>query len=585
LPTVPYSPVPSVQPSGETTRNLSVSGVSDEAFGAASARAMGGFAKQLETSGDEIFKRAVAMQTLANEAEAQDANARFVESMSALHAEYQSTQGKEAVDGRQPYLDSLNGLRETIASEVSNPAARRMYDNMTRQQFSRAAFNAAGHSATEFKKYLVRGADAEVKTKVQATLTNPGSQEGFDDDVADVERAIRGTKAVVSGLPDAEVDLMVNNSKSSMYLARTLAILRDDPVKAGEFLEANRTKFTNPVDLEKAENQVQNKSYTQGARRVAAEINSESRKDQGLAERVSEAEATAARQRPGDKLYAEYVKSAVISGYQTKKKIDADDLQFNQANVASAINGDYGKVPTTPEELVATSPAVAKSWSEIPANKRGPWLAAMSRAAKGDVGETEATFREYLKLRGQAVSDNAEDRRAFLEVNAADLIGKLPNKRVTELLKMQETIYKGGGLAGKVTEGMRMLTSAGIAPTLAATNADTVNTYRGALQEATDLFYNENKRLPKTLDEWKQIGAQINQQYPDPNTFASKWFGSKYPLWQHTVPSEVQESLSKDAGRELSEEETRRMMFRERYKQLYGGSVKAPAAKTKMGPQ
>lgn len=574
---VPYSPVPSVQPSGEGIRNLSVSGVSEAAFGGASAKAAGGFARQLESSGDEIFKRALAMQTLANEAEAQDANARFVEAMSGLHAEFQSTQGKDAVDGRQPYLDNLNSLREEIGGSLSNPASTRLYNNMTRQQYSRAAFNAAGHSATEFKKYLVKGADAEIKAKTQATLTNPGGQEGFEEDVADVERTIRGTKAVVSGLPQAEVDLMVNNSKSSMFLARTLAILRDDPIKAGEFLEANRKNFTNPVDLEKAETQVQNKSYTQGARRVAAEINAESRPDSGLSERVAEAEAIAARQRPGDKLYTEYVKSAVISGYSTKKKIDADDLQFNQQNIASAINGDYGKVPTTPEELMATSPAVAQSWSSLPATKRGPWLAAMARAAKGDIGETETSFREYLKLRGMATSDNAQDRTAFLEKSASDWIGILPNRRITELLKMQETIYKGGGLASKVTEGMRMLTAAGIAPTLAGTNSDTVNTYRGALQEASDLFYQENKRLPKTLDEWKQIGAQINQQYPDPNTFGSKWFGSKYPLWQHTVPSGVQEGLSKDAGRELSEEEARRVMFRERYKQLYGGGAKPKA--------
>ena len=577
MPTVPYSPVPSVQPSGEATRNLSVSGVSEEAFGGGSAKAIGGFARQLESSGDEIFKRALALQTLANEAEAQDANARFVESMSGLHAEYQSTQGKDAVDGRQPYLDNLNSLREEIGSSLSNPASTRLYNNMTRQQYSRAAFNAAGHSATEFKKYLVKGADAEVKSKVQATLTNPGSQEGFEEDVAEVERTIRGTKAIVGGLPQAEVDLLTNNAKSGMYLARTMAILRDDPIRAGEFLEANRKNFTNPVDLEKAETQVQNKTYTLGSRRTAAEINAEGRPDRGLSERVTEAEARAEKQRPGDKLYAEYLKSAVISSYSTKKKIDADDLQFNQQNIASAINGDYGSVPTTVEELVGTSPAVAQSWTALPSTKRGPWLAALARAAKGDVGETEGSFREYLKYRGMAASDNAEDRSKFLEISAADLIGKMPRTRITELLKMQETIYKGGGLAGKVSEGMRILTSAGIAPTLAGTNADTVNTFRGALQEAVDLFRGENKRLPKTLDEWKQIGAQINQQYPDPNTFGSKWFGSKYPLWQHTVPTEVQEGLSKDAGRELSEEEARRVMFRERYKQLYGGGAKPKA--------
>lgn len=582
---VPYSPTPSVQPSGQALPNLNVTGVTSDAFGGQSAAALGNLGKQLERTGDEIFQRAVALQTLQNEAEAQDANARFVEGMSELHAAYQSTQGMEAVNGRQPYLDSLNKLRDETGVGL-NPAARRLYDNMTRQQYSRAAFNASGHAATEFKKFTIGGVNAKIKANEQSAVLMP-NEDNFDEAVTENERLIRGTRAIVGGMSDEQADQLVNDSTSRMYLAKITGMVREDPFAANEFLERNRGKLTNPADLEKAENLVQNKTYTLGARRTAAQINAEGRADRGLSERVTEAEATAERQRPGDKLYAEYVKSAVISGYQTKKKITADDLQYNAANVSSAINGDFGKVPTSPEELMATSPEIAASWQAIPATKRGPYLSAMARAAKGDVGETESTFREYLKLRGQATSDNAEDRRAFLEHNAADWIGKLPQKRITELLKMQETIYKGGGLAGKVTEGMRILTSAGIAPTLAGTNADTVNTFRGALQEATDVFYQENKRLPKTLDEWKQIGTQINQQYPDPNTFSSRWFSTKYPLWQHTVPSEVKEGMDKGAGTELTDEQARRALFRKRYKELYGGSVsKPPAAQNpRQGPQ
>jgi len=69
---VPYKPVPDVQPEDRATPYFHVNAVS-EAFGANIGSAISHLGSQIEQSSDQLFGRAVALQKLRNETEADQA--------------------------------------------------------------------------------------------------------------------------------------------------------------------------------------------------------------------------------------------------------------------------------------------------------------------------------------------------------------------------------------------------------------------------------------------------------------------------------------------------------------------------------
>ncbi len=68
---VPYSPVPSVAPGGVPQSRFHAD-VSEATFGGNIGAALGNLGGQLQRSGNELFERGIAMQTLYNQSEAQE---------------------------------------------------------------------------------------------------------------------------------------------------------------------------------------------------------------------------------------------------------------------------------------------------------------------------------------------------------------------------------------------------------------------------------------------------------------------------------------------------------------------------------
>src|SRR5581483_2698427 len=97
MPQVPYQPVPQVAPSEAATPGVRVNAPT-EAFGGASAAATEGLGKGFEQAGNELFGRAVALQQLANETEAREADAQYMLQAGDLHAKFNALEGKERVN-------------------------------------------------------------------------------------------------------------------------------------------------------------------------------------------------------------------------------------------------------------------------------------------------------------------------------------------------------------------------------------------------------------------------------------------------------------------------------------------------------
>ena len=84
---VPYTGVPSVQPSFDATPSVS-SNIPVDAFGAGVANAVGHIGKAVEGAGNEIWARATAMQQLNEQANADEAISKFTITQAQKFADF-----------------------------------------------------------------------------------------------------------------------------------------------------------------------------------------------------------------------------------------------------------------------------------------------------------------------------------------------------------------------------------------------------------------------------------------------------------------------------------------------------------------
>lgn len=573
---VPYSAESQVSvSSASAVPNLNVRVVPD-AFGVGIGEAMGKLGKQFEAVGDEIFSRAVEMQKISNDVEANKANAEFVEKLSELNANYQMTQGEDAVKGRQPYLDAVKQLREDIGSRLSNPAVKRAYDNNTRIQFSYAANGAARHAAAGFKQYQASDSKAEVKTAQRIAYTFPVQSDAFQDAVEKARLAARNN-IENKGLSPAAIEEAEKDAVGLIYDARLQGLLAQDPLAAQEFFEQNRDKFLNP---EKAEGQVLNRMYTLGAQTIAAKLTQRVNQDiengrpaEGLDSLVKKAQAEAQKIRPGDELFSDRVANAVRIAYNQKKK-DIEDTQHHYQNfVLTAINGGLdpnGKPITDPEQLKAYSPEAAQAWDSLSPARQNQMIAAMARISRRDMAPNPQNYAEYRKILGQLQSPDPAEREEAVKRDYSELIGRMPQAWVEKIIREADFIYRGGALNKDVTTGMTLLRGAGIIPPAVVQNKELYAEFRGALQEAVETYREERGRPPQTSDEWKQLGAELTKNY----TYRQQLFGvdlwtSEKPLWQLPAPAGLKEALEKDLKREPTDIEVRNNLIREQLKKRF----------------
>ena len=151
---VPYTGVPTVQPSFDATPSMSAN-LPVDAFGAGVANAVSHLGKAVEGAGNEIYSRAIAMQQINEQANAANAVAEFTTAMGEKYANYTTLSGKAAVDGYKPYIDDLNTTREAIGQKLNSPYAQKVYLQESRSIQARSVFSAAAHSGREGKSYAI----------------------------------------------------------------------------------------------------------------------------------------------------------------------------------------------------------------------------------------------------------------------------------------------------------------------------------------------------------------------------------------------------------------------------------------------
>lgn len=576
---VPYSPVPNVAPSEQPLAEVRVN-APDAAFGGIVGQSLSGFGKAVEGAGDELWKRAVALQTVQNESDARAADVTFMEESAKLHANFQTKQGKDAIAALPNYIKSIKELRLSHSDALPNDATRKLFDAQTMQTVGRTIFNAAGHSATEARKYAAGTSQAKIGAIKDQVAQNPDDELAYKEGLSQIDGQVRDVQAPIAGWGDEQTTQEVKRQQSNLTAARIQSMAKTQPMKAKEFLDQNRGSLYYE-DLQKSEDLVTSNLRTTGSRMKAAEINRDLYEDtkgkppaKGLAERVTEGEDWARKNYPNDPQMAEYTANAIRANYNQHKRDQTDTDNNNRLTVFSGINGDLsnGKMPTTVDELRATSPEVAAAWDNLKPDKRRTLTTALANNAEGDYPNTEDNYRKYHQLLGMRNSQDVDDRTKFLNTDVVN--EKLPQKWRTKLIREQEAMKSSLESDPRVTSAMRILTDSGIAPPLK--DKDAVDRFRGALQGALEEDMETNKKAPDSK-RIREIGSRLIQEQSDPNKFSAfGLFTRKTAAYDQDVPDERLEKIKADlkaSNITMTDEQIRRQYFRETYKKLYGGSV------------
>jgi len=302
--------------------------------------------------------------------------------------------------------------------------------------------------------------------------------------------------------------------------------------------------------------------------------------EEPLASRVERASAWARSVSPDDTTFDDYVRQRTTTEFSQGKQIKHDAEFRAQNTIDGAIVGNFGKgqLPTTIEELKASSPEVAAAWDSLDESKQRKYLSYLAKNAKGETGWTSEGLRRYQQLKGMAHGDPNE----FL---AVDAVGEnLPNSAKRELINLQQRLKANAEGDPRVRQAMQLLLPLlGPADLARRTdgNKDQYDQFVGALQDQIQDFTQQNKKAPKN-DDIQKMGAQLLQEQAD----TSKWsvFGllnRKSPMYTIPAPDvDVTRIKNLPAWAELGVTPTRQMIdrvyAREQFQKLYGGAAKKP---------
>ncbi len=274
MPQVPFTGVPSVAPDSAPVPRFEAN-VRPESFGVNVAQAVHGMGNTLQSAGNEMFARGMAMQDLYNHSQAQEADVTFMKKTGEINDRLLSMEGKNAVEYYQKgYYDDLTAARKEVRDSLPNDMARKLYDSQTLRTVGQSLMTGARHSGAENKKYAIGTSDAVIAESSNRALSNPTDDGIFNQSVQDTERNIEAQAQLRGWSPD-QMQLAKEVARSNIWAQRIKGLAKQEPIKAGKMLdEATKAGVLQGEDIAKATNIVQQARSTVGARQISQQVNS-----------------------------------------------------------------------------------------------------------------------------------------------------------------------------------------------------------------------------------------------------------------------------------------------------------------------
>jgi len=305
--------------------------------------------------------------------------------------------------------------------------------------------------------------------------------------------------------------------------------------------------------------------------------------EEPVAQRVARGQAWARQYNPQDPLLPDVMADRVRGGYQ-KELIDKRDALYHNTNLINqAMYGGFNpdnKMPSTEEELVASSPEVRAAWEAMDYNQRKPFYHQLAQNAGGQKGWGPGGIENYKDLYALSQSELDEDRQKFLDTDIKSVKG-LSTGAAVGFIKQQIGMlhsHKDDPRSNKAMGYMEgELLQAGITRRDAP---DLYLRYRADLGDAIKDFQVSHNGRPPSQSEITQIGRLLLQ-----NVAVNAW-GRQYnpegwghqALYNVNVPSDAYEKIHddpiwKEEGIEPTDEMIRREYVKVLFRKLYGSKI------------
>lgn len=573
MPRVPYTSVSEAGLQSQATPSLSVNAPAG-AFGAEVAQALGQLGGQIEKSSDEIFARAVAMQTVENESMAREADVKFMEEAGLLHAEYSSLQGKDKVAAYPTYIENLKATREKIKGSLSNPAVQRMYDAQTAGTIGRTIFSGAGEAATASRQYATQTAAAQMELDTKAVEDDPNDDVLFQSKLRRVQENAAELAALKGLDPDGpQARLVALEATSKLQAQRILGMAKTDPFKAGEWLDKSAGRLT-VADKLRVEAVVQTQRRSIGSANIARDTLASGLGDvenppKTLDEMEAEARRKAKALSPNDPLIEEQAATTLRTLYRADKYDKRQQELTDQQTVLTSIAS--GGIRT--EQDLRADPAVSAAMDRLPKQAR---MAIPGQINSFNAARDKATNQEtFIRLYG--LSNN--DVEAFLNTDVTK--EKLSQQDMRTLLRRQQQYKERISEDPRVGRAMGWMRGSFGAQMEAlgvysrtADNKDEYDKLTGTVQSALDTFMEDNKRPPTGKEFNEQIAPEILKQRTVPGKLFGNLWPSKQPFYAQEVPDSFKEKITQEVvaagGETPTPEQIYKAYVRAEWIRLYG---------------
>ena len=563
---VPYSPVPTVAPQAGHLPRPSIA-TPEAAFGSSSSRAMVGFGKELQRTGDVIFARATALQQTINDAEAREADAQYMTVAGNLHAKYQSLQGRDRVQAYPQYQIDLKESRAKIRGTLSNPAVQKLYDAQTMGTMSRAIFNGAGSAASANKVWTASVVASQLELDLKGIENDP-SKTNLDYRLARIEASAANLAAQQGYRPeDSTWKLAIKKARSKAFTSQVMGLARVDPEAGVKLLYNNKKEFMSD-DFLRAESNLLTRGRAVAADKIANEV---FRPDRPLPEMEAEATALAKKKNPHDQLLDNSAIAAIRQRYNQFNLAKVQQLRNDKEVLAEAMVKNKVKHVND----LASSPETAEAWDRLPAVEQAKYPGMIARYNNNiDKPVNDANF---TRLMGMAGSDSADARSEFMNVDPTTVA--LSNAQVRMVWKKQAEMRESTAGDPRVARGMNLI-RANFKPQLEDADIlrrdddkEAYDHFTGALGSALYAWNEAHKKRASDVDIVETIAPQLFKERVTPGAWWGKTWPDKTPLFEQTISESAAKAVREELGDpNASDAEVYKRYMRHLFKLMYDKS-------------
>jgi hypothetical protein len=212
----------------------------------ASAQALSTAAGRLDVTAGNVNRLLIRTATENNETAAKEADTQFNtlirNTLFDPEKGYFTLQGKAAFDGYKPSEEALRKMQRDHAEKISNPDARKMFNDIATRRLDAAFDSMAKHSAIERRKWM----DGVSLTRA----LNAGDDAiAYASDAAKREASLNvGRQEIISNAKDHNEDPEITARKLREYDTKAYSgivqrLMTDDPIGAQKFYEANKHRI------------------------------------------------------------------------------------------------------------------------------------------------------------------------------------------------------------------------------------------------------------------------------------------------------------------------------------------------------